>query len=262
MRGYKLATVLLAFAGSLYGGVDLIVDSINLSTDPVAPGDVVPITVTISNVGDSDVAGGTEIAVELTSTLANAGSLSMSTFSGIAAGATTTVDFSFLVDEADLNGSFPISIEVDPANTIVEDSDANNGPTVMGSVLVDAFANLVPDGVNLGAGPFYPGDLINVEVEYSNSGQRGSQVGFRHHGDLDRARDGHELHRHDDRGCTGRRGLRDRDALAADRPRQSERKTTKSKSSWMPAAPSMKTWTKATISTPRPSPSRPSRTSR
>jgi Tol biopolymer transport system component len=184
LRALQLITAGLALAGGLHGGVDLIVEGVNLSTDPVAPGDAVPISVTITNVGDADVTGGTATTVRVTSGLANAASLDVTTFAAIPAEGSTTVDVSFLIADTDLNGSYPISFTVDPDDTIVEDNEANNGPTVLGTVNVLAFADLVPQSVEL-RGEFFPGNTIEVVVELNNAGRRGTLGAFTVRADLE-----------------------------------------------------------------------------
>lgn len=180
MKGLKIKTLLatgaLLLFGSLNAGVDLVVTAVNFSSSPVKPGDNVGVSVTVDNIGDTDFAGG--LVVRLTSSLANAGVVDQAYLAGISATGSATIDIDVPITDADTNGSYPISITIDPANTVVEDDDSNNGPNSFGAVTVEAFSNLTVSNIDIGNGPYYPGDTLNVSFDYNNTGDRSAAAGF------------------------------------------------------------------------------------
>lgn len=162
--------------GSLHGGVDLAVTAVNFSSSRVKPGDTVPVSVTLNNIGDADLAG--SVVVRLSSTLVNATAIDQTYVAGLAAGSSAIVDFDVVIGDADVNATYPISITVDPANAVVEDDETNNGPTSFGAIIVEAFPNLGVSNIDLGSGPFYPGDTLAVNFDYDNTGDRSADTSF------------------------------------------------------------------------------------
>lgn len=174
------AAVTAGFAGFV-SAQDLVIQSVDVPDTELIPGGTATITVTVGVPGDPEtdpgLAGGAGFVVEGTVAGFPASPYRSAPFTeAIEAGGSGTLTINVPIPDSVANGSYAVSIDLDPDDVVAEDDEGNNSLAFAGNLTVEAFANLEITSVEIRNTEVYPGSSLIFRVVYTNSGDRAAEA--------------------------------------------------------------------------------------